>query len=135
MSTDRPTAGEPPEKELFWLHGEIRTPPFSTAARVEAGRLLRQLQQGESLAMPHSRPMSSIGPRCHELRVRDEKVSWRVFVRIDDDLILVLGIEPKKSRTTPKSLIDVLQNRLRRYSNAMREADRMRRAAEQRRET
>ena len=26
-----------PDKPLVWLHGEIRTPPFSKEARVEAG--------------------------------------------------------------------------------------------------
>jgi hypothetical protein len=35
------------EKDLVWLHGAIRTPPFSTEARIEAGVLLRRLQLGE----------------------------------------------------------------------------------------
>lgn len=26
---------------VVWLHGEIKTPPFSSAARIEAGMLLR----------------------------------------------------------------------------------------------
>ena len=124
-----PAAEEPEDKELFWLAGEVKTPPFSAVARVEAGRLLRQLQQGVMLSMPHSRPMPSVGPRCHELRVVDGSVSWRVFYRVDDDLILVLGIEPKKTRATPKALIDVLQGRLRRYDEAVREAEQARRAA------
>jgi hypothetical protein len=59
-------------KPLAWLHGEIKTPPFSKRARIEAGTLLRKLQEGELLGMPHSRPMPSIGRRCHELRVEDE---------------------------------------------------------------
>ncbi|MGA7501729.1 MAG: hypothetical protein WBX00_33775 [Isosphaeraceae bacterium] len=65
------TAEQSP-KPLAWLQGEIKTPPFSGAARLEAGMLLRQLQDGESLGMPHLRPMPSIGPRCHELRVRGQ---------------------------------------------------------------
>jgi len=60
------------DKPLRWLHGEVKTPPFSREARLEAGLLLRRLQQGEKLSLPHSRPMSDIGSRCHELRVRDE---------------------------------------------------------------
>jgi len=41
------------EKPLRWLHGEVKTPPFSRAARLEAGLLLRRLQQGEnSFAAP-----------------------------------------------------------------------------------
>jgi len=48
-------------KPLIWLHGEIRTPPLSRNARLEAGFLLRKLQAGDNLALPHSRPMPSIG--------------------------------------------------------------------------
>ena len=46
------------DKPLIWLHGEIKTPPFSSAARIEAGFLFRLLQMGEKLNMPHSSPMS-----------------------------------------------------------------------------
>ena len=59
-------------KELMVLRGEIKTPPLSHAARRQIGYLLRGLQEGESLSMPHSRPIPDIGPRCHELRVNDE---------------------------------------------------------------
>jgi hypothetical protein len=62
----------PRDKPLVWLRGEIKSPPFSAAARVEAGMLLRRVQGGESLGMPHARPMPTIGARCYELRVRDE---------------------------------------------------------------
>ena len=49
-----------PDKPLVWLHGEVKTPPFTTTARLEAGVLLRRLQRGEKLALPHSRPMPAI---------------------------------------------------------------------------
>ena len=78
------------DKPLVWLHVEVKTPPFSQAARIEAGVLLRQLQQGENLGMPHSRPMPSIGVHCHELRVRDGDKNWRIIYRIDDDAILII---------------------------------------------
>jgi len=55
-----------------WLQGEVKSPPFSRQGRLETGYLLRRLQQGDSLGLPHSRPMPGVGPRCHELRVRDE---------------------------------------------------------------
>ncbi len=48
------------EKPLAWLHGEVKTPPFSSLARIEAGVLLRRLQRGESIPLPHSRPMPII---------------------------------------------------------------------------
>jgi len=80
------------EKPLVWLHGEIKTPPFSQTARLEAGFLLRQLQQGESLGMPQSRPMSSMGANCHEIRIRDAEQNWRIMYRIDSDAILILEV-------------------------------------------
>jgi hypothetical protein len=66
-------------KPLVWLEREIKTPPFSREGRLEAGALLRRLQQGENIGLPHSRPMPSIGPRCHELRVRDEEDKERTI--------------------------------------------------------
>ena len=73
------------DKPLVWLHGELKTPPFSAEARIEAGYLLRLLQKGEKLSLPHSRPMPSIGARCHELRIVDETKNWRIIYRIDVD--------------------------------------------------
>jgi phage-related protein len=98
-----------------WLHGEVKTPPFGLAARIEVGFLLRQLQQGENLGLPHSRPMPSIGSHCHELRVRDRDKIWRIIYRIDDDAIVVVEVFSKTTRTTPKSVIDICQKRLVRY--------------------
>ena len=108
----------PSDKPLVWLHGEVKTPPFSAAARLECGYLLRRLQQGESLQMPHSRPMPSIGPACHELRVVDENVSWRIVYRIDDDAIVIVEVFAKTTRATPRAVIDVCRRRLREYDNA-----------------
>lgn len=71
------------DKPLLWLKGEVKTPPFSVAARVEAGLFLRQLQRGKTLGMPHVRPMPMIGRRVHELRILDENVSWRIGYRVD----------------------------------------------------
>ena len=106
------------DKPLVWLEGEIKTPPFSQAARLEAGYLLRRLQRGEMLGMPHSRPLTSIGPRCYELRINDERTTWRIIYRIDLDAIVILEVFSKKSRTTPKAVIDVCKERLREYDNA-----------------
>lgn len=89
------------DKPLVWLHGEIKTPPLSQAARIEAGFLLRRLQQGETLSMPHSRPMPSIGQRCHELRIDDKDVTWRIIHRIDPDAIVILQVFDKKQEKLP----------------------------------
>jgi phage-related protein len=64
-----------------------KTPLFSQAARVEAGVLLRQLQGGAKLGLPHSRPMPGIGARCRELRIVDEGATWRIIYRLDDDAV------------------------------------------------
>jgi hypothetical protein len=57
------------EKPLIWLAGEIKSPPFSASARIEADYLLRFLQNGATLSLPHSQPMSVIASRCHEFRI------------------------------------------------------------------
>ena len=105
----------PSDKPLVWLHGEVKTPPFSQPARIEAGLLLRRLQRGEKLSMPHSRPMPSIGPRCHELRVRDENRTWRLVYRLDSDAVVLLEVFDKKTEQTPKAVIQACQDRLGRY--------------------
>lgn len=104
-------------KEIVWLSGEIKTPPFSQSARAEAGSLLRKLQDGELLSMPESRPMPNIGKRCHELRVSDSENNqqWRIIYRIDDDAIVVVDVFAKKTQETPKQVIDNSQRRLKLY--------------------
>lgn len=66
--------------------------------------------------MPQSRYMPSIGSRCHELRVPDGAISWRIFYRIDEDAILILGVEAKKTRATPQSTINKCRERLATYN-------------------
>ncbi|MBI3629944.1 MAG: type II toxin-antitoxin system RelE/ParE family toxin [Candidatus Rokubacteria bacterium] len=106
------------DKPLVWLHGEVKTPPFSPAARLEAGVLLRRLQKGELLGMPHSRPMPAVGPRCHELRVQDAAAAWRIVYRLDADAIVILEVFSKKTRATPKAVIDACRRRLKEYDRA-----------------
>ena len=105
-------------KPVGWLHGEIKTPPFSAEARTEAGELLARLQRGEALRMPHSRPMPEIGPRCHELRVKDAGAEWRIMYRADPDAVLVLDVFTKKTRTTPANVTRNCTRRLRDYDTA-----------------
>jgi phage-related protein len=106
------------DKPLVWLHGEVKTPPFSAVARLEAGMLLRQLQRGAHLAMPHSRPMPVIGARCHELRVPDAQATWRMVYRMDADAIVIAEVFSKKSRVTPREVIETSRRRLRAYDAA-----------------
>ena len=103
------------DKPLVWLYGEVTSPPFSRPARLEVGFLLRKLQRGDMLSMPHSRPMPSIGPRCHELRLNDQDKTWRLLYRLDPDAIVRCEVCEKKTPRTPKSIINVCQQRLQRY--------------------
>ena len=108
----------PSDRPLVWLRGEIKTPPFSQAARIEAGYLLRLLQKGQTLGLPQSRPMPVVGPRCHELRVRDAGADWRIVYRLDGDAVMILEVFSKKTRTTPKAVIQACTRRLREYDRA-----------------
>lgn len=103
------------DNPLVWLHGEIKTPPFSREARVEAGTLLRRLQQGESIGMPHSRPMPSMGKRCHELRIADENATWRIVYRLDEDAVVIAEVFSKKTGKTPKTVIATCKKRFKHY--------------------
>ena len=103
MATDKPIA---------WLHGEVKTPPFSSDARIEAGVWLRRLQQGERITLPHSRPMPTVGKGCHELRIQDESKTWRIVYCIDVDAIVILEVFAKKTNQTPLSVIENCKARL-----------------------
>ena len=108
----------PKDKPLAWLHGELKTPPLSREARLEAGFLLRRLQRGETLSMPQSRPMPLIGPRCHELRINDTGGTWRVIYRTDRDAIVILEVFAKKTRQTPAAVVERCRKRLKEYEGA-----------------
>lgn len=105
----------PQDKPLVWMHGEITTPPFSANARIEAGYLLRQVQKGVKLSLPQSQPMPSIGTRCHELKINDENLTWRIIYRIFTDAVLILEVFEKKTNKTPKSIIDICKQRINHY--------------------
>jgi phage-related protein len=105
-------------KPLVWLEGEIKTPPLSPKARVEAGTLLRRLQDGERLSLPHSRPMPQIATECHELRVNDQDQTWRIVYAIESDAIVILDVFSKKTAQTPRTVIDACRRRINRYRSA-----------------
>ena len=59
--------------------------------------------------------MGSIGSHCHDLRIVDLKVSWRIIYRIDPDAIVILEVFEKQSRQTPQAVIEACKKRLRNY--------------------
>jgi phage-related protein len=106
------------DKPLVWLRGQVKTPPFSSEARVEAGILLRRLQRGESLGMPHSRPMPVMGRRCHELRIVDAGKTWRIIYRLDSDAVVIADVFQKGTQQTPQRVIQDCRRRLALYDAA-----------------
>ena len=80
-------------KPLIWMAGEIKTPPFSSAA----------------------------GRRCYELRVRDAEQNWRTVSRIDEDAIVIVEVFAKKSSTTPRKTIETCRARLKAYDRLMKD--------------
>jgi phage-related protein len=59
--------------------------------------------------------MTSVGARCHELRLKDGSVDWRLMYRIDSNAIVVLEVFSKKTQKTPHEVIEVCQKRLKEY--------------------
>jgi phage-related protein len=104
--------GQNIEKPLVWLRGAVKTPPFRAAARIEAGFLLRRLQQGQLIGLPASRPMPSMGRGCHELRIADDDVQWRIVYAVEPDAIVVLDVFAKKTRATPDAVVNECRKRL-----------------------
>ena len=100
------------------MHGEVKSPPFSPTARVETGVLLRRLQRGELIELPHSRPMPDIGKGCHELRLVDETRTWRIVYVIQADAIVILEVFAKTTRATPQVILRTCRKRLGQYRKA-----------------
>src|SRR5436309_15761238 len=102
-------------KPLVWLRSKVKTPPFSRKSRIEAGFLLRRLQNGEVLGMPASRPLPKIGANCHELRIGDRDATWRIVYHVAPDAIVILEVFSKKTRTLPRAVTDAAKRRMHEY--------------------
>ncbi len=83
--------------------------------------MLRRLQLGEILSLPQSRPMPSIGLRCHELRIQDESTTWRIIYRVDRDGIVIVEIFAKKTQKTPATVIERCKRRLKGYDEVIKD--------------
>jgi phage-related protein len=85
--------------------------------------LLRRLQQGYGLSLPHSRPMPAICARCHELRINDRGQSWRIMYHVAPNAVVILDVFSKKTQSTPGQILDVCRKRLVAYLSAMTEME------------
>ena len=104
----------PSKKDLVFLVG-VNAPPLTSQGRREAGYYLNRVQEGEMLSLPVSRPMPSIGPRVHELRLSDEAGDWRVVYRTDPDEVVVVDVFKKTTRKTQHEDIARCRKRLKDY--------------------
>ena len=106
-------------RPLVWLHGAVKTRPFTAAARLEAGVLLRRMQRGDKMGLPHVRPMPVLGARCAELRIPDATVTWRILYRLDTDAVVIAAVFAKKTQATPATVLATAKARLRDYDRAI----------------
>lgn len=67
---------------------------------------MRLIQEGVVLGMPRSRPLPVIGPRCHELRIRDSGHNWRIIYRIDPTAIFIAHVFAKTGKAMQQREFD-----------------------------
>jgi len=86
---------------------------FPEDVRRGFGKAIFDLQKGEKLSMPLSRPMSSIAVGVEELRVKDRSGTYRVFyyTRLVDS-VLIFHAFTKKTQKTSLPEIALAQQRL-----------------------
>jgi len=90
----------------------------ATSIRRQIGEALRDLQKGVLLGMPLSQPMLTVAPGVHELRIRGEGTTVRVFYYVRKaDAIVVFHAFQKKSHKTPSREVDLARQRLQEVLN------------------
>ncbi len=90
----------------------------ATSIRCHIGEALRDLQKGVHWGTPLSRPMPIIAPGVHELRVREEGATVRIFYYVRKaDAIIVFHAFQKKSQKTPSREIELARQRLQEVLN------------------
>jgi phage-related protein len=86
---------------------------FPKEVRRELGKAIFDLQRGESLAMPVSRPMPSVAAGAAELRIRDGTGIYRAFYYVRSPRgVLVFHAFAKKSQKTPRHELVLGKRRL-----------------------
>ena len=59
--------------------------------------------------------MPAIATNCHELRIVDENVTWRILYALTSDAVVILEVFNKKTRATPKQVLAVARRRWKQY--------------------
>ncbi len=80
---------------------------FPEDVRREFGKVIFDLQKGAKLAMPLSRPISSIASGVEELRVRDRSGAYRVFyyTKLADSVLIFHAFAKKTHKTPPHEIV------------------------------
>lgn len=100
----------PKVREKLWL--------CSKKARKAIGESILDLQEGERLTMPLSRPMASVAIGVEELRIKSSDGTYRVFYYLKfSEAILVFHMFEKKTQKTPQYEIEVGRRRLKEMLN------------------
>jgi len=86
---------------------------FSMSARKIIGQAILDLQKGEKLSMPLSRPVKSVGLGVEEIRVKDSHGIYRVlYLTRMKDRIIVFHAFVKKTQRIPQKEIKTAGKRL-----------------------
>ena len=106
---------DPGRKPIVFLARGHQDPAVLASREGRGGGIARHVAGRGAARHAAFAPMPGLGPRCHELRVRDEGHNWRIFYRIDRDAILIIDVTAKKTQRTPKAEIDLCRKRLAAY--------------------
>jgi len=85
---------------------------FPEIIRKRLGRLLYDLQAGENLSFPSSKPMNIIATGAHELRITSKEGAFRVMYITVNNRVLIFHAFTKKTQKTPQIQIEVSKKRL-----------------------
>jgi phage-related protein len=87
---------------------------FPEEVRREFGKAIFDLQKGNRISMPLSRPMPSVAHGVDELRVKDRSGAYRAFyfTKMADAVVIFHAFEKKTAKTPPHE-IELARKRLR----------------------
>ena len=87
---------------------------FPEEVRREFGKAILDLQKGQKISMPLSRPMPAVAHGVEELRVKDRSGAYRAFYFAKlADAVLIFHAFEKKTAKTPPHEIELARKRLR----------------------
>lgn len=104
-------------KPVVWLGDSLSAVrDFAPEARRRAGQQLRRVQDGEPPV--DWKPMPDVGPGVNELRIRMGGAYRVIYLAKFSQAVYVLHAFEKKSRKTPRLVVELARQR---YRNLVRE--------------